>query len=92
MTIKLSKNASKFLDSVTEKEKNRIREKVKKLFISLDQNGIIPFKEMDIKKLEGEWNGFLRMRIGKNRVIFKIDSLNKELLIYEIDNRGSVYK
>ncbi len=80
------------MDSVTEKEKNRIREKVKKLFISLDQNGIIPFKEMDIKKLEGEWNGFLRMRIGKNRVIFKIDSLNKELLIYEIDNRGSVYK
>jgi mRNA interferase RelE/StbE len=47
---------------------------------------------MDIKKLEGEWNGFLRMRIGKNRVIFKIDSLKKELLIYEIDNRGSVYK
>ncbi|MFA5803020.1 MAG: hypothetical protein WC879_00125 [Melioribacteraceae bacterium] len=92
MTIKLSKNASKFLDSVTEKEKNRIREKVKKLFISLDQNGIIPFKEMDIKKLEGEWNGFMRMRIGKNRVIFKIDGLNKELLIYEIDNRGSVYK
>ena len=41
---------------------------------------------MDIKKLEGEWNGFLRMWIGKNRVIFKIDSLNKELLIYEIDN------
>lgn len=78
--------------SVTEKEKNRIREKVKKLFISLDQNGIIPFKEMDIKKLEGEWNGFMRMRIGKNRVIFKIDGLNKELLIYEIDNRGSVYK
>ena len=92
MTIKLSKNASKFLASVTEKEKNRIREKVKKLFISLDQNGIIPFKEMDIKKLEGEWNGFMRMRIGKNRVIFKIDGLNKELLIYEIDNRGSVYK
>ena len=92
MTIKLSKNASKFLATVTEKEKNRIREKVKKLFISLDQNGIIPFKEMDIKKLEGEWNGFMRIRIGKNRVIFKIDSLNKELLIYEIDNRGSVYK
>lgn len=92
MKIKLSKNAAKFLDSITGKEQNRIREKIKDLFYSIDQYGIIPFKELDIKKLEGAWKGFLRMRIGKTRIIFKIDSLNKELLIYEIDFRGNMYK
>jgi mRNA interferase RelE/StbE len=92
MKIKLSKDAIKFLDKANKSEGERIREKIIALYYSINNYGLIPFKELDIKRLAGEWKGFLRMRIGKVRVIFKIDTLNKELLIYQIDFRGKIYK
>ena len=49
------------------------------------EEGIIPFREMNIKKLKGEWRGFYRMRLGKIRVIFRIDIEKDKLIIYEID-------
>jgi mRNA-degrading endonuclease RelE of RelBE toxin-antitoxin system len=49
-------------------------------------------KGLDVKRLEGEWKGFLRMRLGKVRVIFRIDKEENVLLVYEIDHRGDVYK
>ena len=92
MKILFSKNATKFLGTVTDKEKEKIRQKIKELFIAISENGIIPFRALNIKTLEGNWKGFLRMRIGKLRVIFKIDKQSDNLLIYEIDFRGNVYK
>ncbi len=92
MKIKFSKSALKFIEKLKEREKEKVRLKLKSLFISLEEQGIIPFKELDIKKLDGKWYGFFRMRIGKIRVIFKIDKENQLLLVYEIDFRGSIYK
>jgi len=34
----------------------------------------------------------MRMRIGRIRVIFRIDRENQELMIYEMDFRGEVYR
>lgn len=42
--------------------------------------------------MEGNWKGFMRLRIGKLRVIFRIDKDKDEIYIYEIDSRGDVYK
>jgi len=53
---------------------------------------VIPFRELDIKKLSGEWGDFFRMRMGKIRIIFRIDREKDELLVYEVDFRGDVYK
>jgi mRNA interferase RelE/StbE len=92
MTIKFSRPAAKFLDKITEKDKERIRQKIKTLVLSIENQGIIPFRELDIKKLSGEWSEFLRMRIGGMRVIFRIDHDKDEFLVYEIDFRGGVYK
>lgn len=92
MKILFSKNAVKFLESLPPKQTEKIRSKIKELFLSIEDNGIIPYKELQIKSLEGNWKNFLRMRIGKVRVIFKIDINREELLIYEIDFRGSIYK
>ena len=92
MRIKFSRNAVSFLEKITEKDKERIRQKIKTLVLSVEEHGIVPFREMDIKKLSGEWSEFLRMRIGKTRVIFRINREKDELLVYEIDFRGDVYK
>lgn len=92
MRIRFSRNAVKFLDKLTDKDKERIRERIRVLVLSVETNGIIPFRELDIKKLSGVWSGFFRMRIGRMRTIFKIDKQKDELLVFEIDFRGDVHK
>ncbi|MCK6620873.1 MAG: type II toxin-antitoxin system RelE/ParE family toxin [Calditrichaceae bacterium] len=91
MRIKVSRSAVKFIEKITEKDKDRIRQKISTLVLAIEEQGIIPFREMDIKKLSGDWAGFFRMRVGKMRVIFKIDREADELWVYEIDFRGDVY-
>ncbi len=91
MRVKVSRSAVKFIEKITEKDKDRIRQKIKTLVLAIEEQGIIPFREMDIKKLSGDWVGFFRMRVGKMRVIFRIDKEKDELWVYEIDFRGDVY-
>lgn len=90
MKVKFSKNAIKFLNALSSTDQERIREKMKTLVLSIEESGSIPFQELDIKNLKGEWKGYQRMRVGKMRVIFCTSV--EELLIYEIDFRGDIYK
>ncbi len=91
MKVKFSKKSVKFLESLDEKNRERARLKIRSLVLSLEE-GVIPFKELDIKKLKGGWKGFFRLRIGNIRIIFRIDIEKDELIIYEIDYRGGAYK
>ena len=64
-------------------------------FVEIVRNKIISFirgEKVDIKKLKGNWEGFLRLRVGKIRVIFKLDVENKVVEIYKAGLRGKVYK
>jgi mRNA interferase RelE/StbE len=61
----------------------RIRNKLERKFFIFS---------IQIKKLKGNWEGFLRMRVGKIRVIFTVNNNSNELLVYEIDFRGDAYK
>lgn len=65
--------------------------KLKELVVAVADEGIIPFRELQIKMLDGEWKRFMRMRVGPIRVIFQIHKESDELFIYEIDFRGGVY-
>jgi len=42
--------------------------------------------------MKGEWKDFFRIRVGKIRIIFKIDFENKRIFVDRIDFRGDVYK
>jgi mRNA interferase RelE/StbE len=64
MELILSKQAIKFVKKLAPKEQERIREKLASLLGSVEESGLIPSGELDIKTLEGEWKGCLRMRIG----------------------------
>ncbi len=92
MEVVLSKDAVKFLEKLSAKEVEKIREKLAALLQLIETEGVIPFNELDIKSLKGDWKGFLRMRVGKTRIIFKIDSELDELQVYNIDFRGNIYK
>jgi mRNA interferase RelE/StbE len=70
-------------------QKNQIKEKINEFLESLEGQKRV---NLDIKKLRGDWEGFMRLRIGKIRVIFKIYKDEKIVLFYEADFRGDVYK
>ena len=49
-------------------------------------------KTPHIKKLRGDLEGHYRLRIGKVRVIFKIDFFSRIIYVKKADFRGNIYK
>ena len=47
---------------------------------------------IDVKKLKGEWKGYFRIRKGKLRIIFSLDTAGRSIHIERVDFRGDVYK
>jgi mRNA interferase RelE/StbE len=92
MELVLSKASVKFLEKLSCKETEKLQDKLALLLQSIETEGLIPFNELDIKSLKGDWKGFFRMRVGKVRVVFTINSEADELQVYDIDFRGNIYK
>jgi mRNA interferase RelE/StbE len=92
MAIKFRKNAVKFLDKAHPEDIERIREKLKQLLTSIEDRGVIPFTDLDIKKMKGDWDGFYRLRLGQIRIIFTVYPDFSGLEVYAIGARGDVYK
>ncbi|MFB2893304.1 type II toxin-antitoxin system RelE/ParE family toxin [Aerosakkonemataceae cyanobacterium BLCC-F50] len=84
MVIKFRKNAIKFLEKADSEDAARIREKLDRLQIFVEEQGMIPFTELDIKKMKGDWEGFYRLRIGNIRIVFLVDLESAEIEIYTI--------
>ena len=92
MTLKFRKSAIKFLQSADSETTSNIRQKLNQLVSSVENQSIIPFNDLDIKKMKGNWEGYYRLRIGKIRVIFIVDLTLGDIEIYNIGFRGGVYK
>ena len=92
MAVKFRKQAVKFLQKANSEDVTKIQNQLNQLLIAIEQQGIIPFTELDIKKMRGDWEGFYRLRVGKMRVIFIVDFDSAELEIHTIGTRGDVYK
>ena len=90
--VKLSDSAIKSLEYLRIKEKEKIKNTLKILLDSLEE-GKISFTQLNIRKLKGKWEGFLRIKVGKKlRIILRIEWNKSEVYVYEIDYRGKVYK
>jgi mRNA interferase RelE/StbE len=72
MAVKFRKQAIKFLEKCNHQEIENIRSAIQLITFTVEKQGIIPFTEIDIKKMKGDWKGYYRLRIGKNRVIFTL--------------------
>jgi mRNA interferase RelE/StbE len=92
MAVKFRKQAVKFLQKANSEDVAKIQSQLNQLLTVIEQQGIIPFTELDIKKMKGDWEGFYRLRVGKIRVIFIVDFDSSQLEVYTIGTRGDVYK
>ena len=92
MAIKFRKNAIKFLEKANLEDVEKIQEKISQLLAFVEEQAIIPFTELDIKKMKGDWEGFYRLRIGKIRIVFTVNTQSGEVEIFTISTRGDVYK
>jgi mRNA interferase RelE/StbE len=92
MAVKFRKQAVKFLQKANFEDVAKIQSQLNQLLTAIEQQSIIPFTELDIKKMKGDWEGFYRLRVGKIRVIFIVDFDSSELEVYTIGARGDVYK
>lgn len=80
--IIIKKHAKKFIDSLPRPEKQKIVSEIEKL-----PNG------EDIKPLKGhEKEGFLRLRVGKYRIIYTVDHGKLIVYVIDADSRGQIYK
>jgi len=92
MAIKFRSSATKFLEKASLEDIERIREKLNQILSFVEEQGIIPLSELDIKKMKGDWKGFYRLRIGKIRIIFSVNLDFSEIEVYAIGTRGDIYK
>lgn len=74
---------TKFIESLDKKIKAKLKEKL----IALKKN---PFGMKGVKKLQGVGENMYRLRIGKIRVVYKVNG-NEGLEIIDIDYRGNIY-
>lgn len=84
-SIDYSKSAKKFIDE--HKINDNIRELLKNLILRVNGKQI----NIDLKKLKGKWDGFLRIRKGNIRIVLKVKKKEKRIFVEKVDFRGNVY-
>lgn len=73
---------SKFIDSLDNKTRARLKEKLKQLRLN-------PFAMPGVKKLTNCGTVAYRLRLGKIRIIYVVEKENIEII--DIDYRGNIY-
>ena len=59
--IRIHRKALKFLKELPSDKRSLVEGRLRELLEALER-GILPYRRLDIRKLRGEWRGFLRMR------------------------------
>jgi len=83
--IDYAKSADKFIKE--QRISEEVRELIKNLILGINGEQI----KIDLKKLKGKWQGYLRIRKGKIRIILKVHKEEKRIFIKKVDFRGNVY-
>lgn len=83
LELVITSSASKVVEKMDQKTKNRIKNAIENLRTVPPQG--------DIKSLKG-YKNTKRCRVGKWRILFEQDIENQELIVYVIDSRGQIYK
>jgi len=85
--INLSKQTDKFI------KKKKIKDDEILSFINKFINYSKGSDEnINVKSMKGKWKGYHRIRIGRVRMILKVDFKEKTIFVDRMDYRGNVYK
>lgn len=63
--------------------------KLARCFTQLERD---PRRHNNIRRLSGQWAGFLRYRVGDWRVIYRIDAEENRVLVLVVAHRSEVYE
>jgi len=87
LKIELSKQADRFAEreGITDDEIVSMIQKFINYSKGLDIN-------IDVKRMKGKWKGYHRIRIGKIRMLLRMNIKERTIFIDRIDYRGSVYR
>jgi len=85
--INLSKQTDRFMRKKKIKD-NEILSFINK-FINYSKGSD---ENIDVKRIKGKWKGYYRIRIGKVRIMLKVDFKEKIIFVDRMDYRGRVYK
>lgn len=84
------------IDERVEKDLDKIPKHVVEKFLKLldefEKNPIRPRSGFDVKHMEGYTNNTYRLRIGKYRVLYSVDTETKKVRITSVQHRGGAYK
>ncbi|HEX3146684.1 MAG TPA: type II toxin-antitoxin system RelE/ParE family toxin [Gemmataceae bacterium] len=83
--VVLSPSAAEFFASAA----RPLALKLARCFRQLEVN---PRRGNNVKRLKGEWSGYLRYRVGDWRVIYRIDDDASEVNVVVIAHRREVYE
>jgi len=85
--IDLSKQADKFAEkeNINDDQIQLLTQKFINYSKGLDEN-------IDARKMKGKWKGYHRIKIGKIRMILRVDFQERVVFVDRIDYRGRVYK
>jgi len=79
--VRIHRRAYRFLEDLPKDRRRLVEEKLKGLVEALE-HGVLPYRRLDIRRLRGAWEGFLRLRVGDIRAIFRLDFENKIVYVY----------
>ncbi len=82
--ISFTYKAQESLEKLDERTKERALSKIIWLRDNFDQINPLP--------LSNEWQGFFKLRVGDQRIIYNIYRPEKEITIHKIDRRDKVYR
>lgn len=85
-SVEYSRNADRFIQA--EAIQDEVRKQIEGFLRKIRGESI----NIDVKKLKGEWKGYFRIRKGRLRIIFSIDTGSSSLYVERIDFRGEAYK
>ena len=85
--IDFSANSLKFLKQ-NNLDEGLVLEKLRLAFRKFKGEDV----NIDVRKLDGKWDGFYRIRSGKIRIIAEFQFEKSYVCVEEIDWRGNVYK
>ncbi len=84
--IKIKRKALRKLEKLNQKQKRNIE-----TIILILKNDPIPFKKVDVCKLQG-YESTYRIRIGNLRIVYQVFWNEKTILIHYIGTREKVYE